>query len=330
MVYLLALCTLVAFLFVFLFTPWFMKYLHKIGLIVHDQNKSGKPLVPLSGGVVVFGGFIAGLLVFIFFSTFFGAGFSDERTLNLIFASMVSVFLISIVGFLDDLVIKSDKSTSVGLKQWQKPLLTLVAAVPLMVVNAANTKLTLPLFGYVDFGIFYPLLLIPIGVVGASNMVNMLAGFNGVEAGMGLVYTGMLGAYAYYHDQLAASLIAFVAFGALLAFLYYNKYPARILPGDSLTYLLGAVLVSIVVIGDFEKAGLVIAVPFFIEFILKLRGKFKKQSYGQFKDGKLLTLDNGIYSIPHIFILKGKCTEKQVMAFMMLIQLGFSSLIWLI
>ena len=97
----------------------------------------------------------------------------------------------------------------------------------------------IPFIGPVDFGILYPLLLIPIGVVGASNMVNLLGGLNGIETGMGLVYTGMLSIYAYTLQEFATAALGAIAFMALLAFLYYNKYPAKIFPGDSLTYLLG-------------------------------------------------------------------------------------------
>lgn len=36
--------------------------------------------------------------------------------------------------------------------------------------------------GVVDWGIFYPLAIIPIGIVGAANAYNMLAGYSGLEA----------------------------------------------------------------------------------------------------------------------------------------------------
>ena len=330
--YILFVCTLISFSIVYTFTPWFIRYLQKIGLVVQDQNKKNRPLVPLSGGLIVFGGIVSGLLFFVFVRTFFQfslMGF-DEFSLTLIFAAMLSIFLITLVGFLDDLVIKSDKSTSVGLKQWQKPLLTLVAAVPLMAVKAGTTTMTFPFYGFVDVGLLYPLLFVPLGVVGAANMINMLAGFNGQETGIGLVYTGMLGFYGIYHDELLASLISFVVFGALLGFYMFNKTPAKILPGDSLTYLLGGVLASIIILGNFEKAGLVIAIPFFVEFILKWRGDFKEQSYGKFENGKLYPLTDKIYSIPHIFIRNGRVTEKQLNLIMILIQLFFASLIWLI
>ncbi|MBS3152091.1 hypothetical protein J4230_01635 [Candidatus Woesearchaeota archaeon] len=325
---------IVSFLVVYFITPWLIKYLVKIGLVVKDQNKKDKPLVPISGGLAVLVGVFSGLLLFIFYRTFFVTGkvglVATDRNLMLLFASMVSLFIITLVGFLDDLVIKSSKDYSIGLKQWEKPLLTLTAAVPLMVVNAGNTEMWLPIFSVVDIGIFYPLFIIPIGVVGASNMVNMLEGYNGLGTGMAIVYIGMLGIYAYHFNRYIAALIALVAFFSLIAFYVYNKCPAKILPGDSLTYLLGATIAIIAIVGNIEKAAIISAIPFFIEFVLKARSRFKAQSYGYYYKGKVKVDYDKIYSFPHVFARTGKFTEKQIVFFMILIQLFFSSLIWLI
>lgn len=174
------------------------------------------------------------------------------------------------------------------------------------------------------------MVLVPLGFIGATNMVNLLAGFNGSEAGMGLVYTGMLGLYAFLNGSYVASALAFSTFSALLVFFYYNKYPAKILPGDSLTYLLGAVIACIAIVGNMEKAALIASIPFIIEFILKARSKFKAQSYGFYKDGRVQSKYEKIYSIPHILTRTGKFTEKQVSLFMIGIELFFASLIWVV
>ena len=117
--------------------------------------------------------------------------------------------------------------------------------------------------------------------------------------------------------------------GALLAFLLFNTPPAKIFPGDSLTYLLGGVLVSMAIIGNIERAALIVSIPFFIEFILKIRGKLKKQSYGTINDGKIHSLYDKIYSIPHFFTIQNKFTEKQVVFFVWLIELFCCSLLWI-
>jgi UDP-N-acetylglucosamine--dolichyl-phosphate N-acetylglucosaminephosphotransferase len=325
----------ISFFVVFISTPWLIRYLNRIKLVVKDMNKEGKPLVPISGGVAVMAGLFVGLMSFIFFRTFFPSDTSrllmTGENLTILFSATASILLISFVGFLDDLVIKGNHESSFGLRQWQKPLLTLGAAVPLVVINAGASTMALPFIGRIDIGLLYPLLIVPIGVVGAANMVNLLGGFNGMETGMGIVYTGMLGVYAFVNGRYIAALLALLTFMSLLAFYYYNRYPARVLPGDSLTYLLGAVIASIAIIGDIERAALIAAIPFIIELILKARSKLKAKSYGYYKDGKVYSLhDKKIYSIPHIFTRTGKFTEKQITYFMILIELVFASLIWLV
>jgi UDP-N-acetylglucosamine--dolichyl-phosphate N-acetylglucosaminephosphotransferase len=318
---------------VLLTTPWLIRYLKKIGLVVKDQNKEGTPLVPLSGGMVVLAGILAGLMSFIFFRTFFpsmeGTLILNDDALANLFAGILTIMIITFVGFVDDLVIRSDHESSTGLKQWQKPLLTLAAAVPLMVVGAGHTTMGIPFIGEVNFGIIYPLIIIPLGVVGAANMVNLLAGMNGLETGMGIIYMGSLGLYAFVNKSYIGALIALVTLTALIGFYYYNKFPAKILPGDSLTYLLGASIACIAILGNIERAAIIVAIPFFIEFILKARSRFKAQSYGYYHEGKVKTKYDRIYSLTHLF-MKGKYTEKQITYFLIGIEILFAGIIWLI
>jgi len=318
---------IIAFLITYIATNWLIRYLRRIGLLVKDMNKKNTPLIPISGGLAIMSGIFTGLMFYIFFQTFY---FKYTNTLLYIFAALISIIMITFVGFLDDMIIKKSKDKSSGLKQWQKPLLTFSAAVPLMAVNAGITTMWLPILGRTDVGLIYPLIFIPIGVVGAANMVNMLAGFNGIEVGMGIVYTGMLGLYAFVNNREVAAVIALITLACLIAFYFYNKYPAKILPGDSLTYLLGGVIATIAILGNIEKAAIIASIPFFIEFVLKARSKFKANSYGYLKDGKIHSFYDKIYSIPHIFSRTGKFTEKQIVYFCILIELFFSSLIWVL
>ena len=119
-------------------------------------------------------------------------------------------------------------------------------------------------------------------------------------------------------------------FAALVAFYFYNKFPAKIFPGDSLTYLLGGSIAVIGIIGDIEKAAIVVSIPFIIEFLLKFRSKFKAQSYGYYLNGKVKSDYKKIYSLLHLFTRSGKYTEKQIVYMMIFLELIISSFIWLI
>jgi len=321
----------------FFITPYFIHFLRGAGIVGFDLQKKNRPKIATSGGICVAFGVLAGLLTYIGLQTFiYGIGV----WLFPLLAVTSSVLIVMFVGFLDDLNVKLNAENTiegrdirVGLPQWLKPLLTLPAAIPLMAVNAGTTKMALPLFGEVDFGILYPLLFIPLGVVGTSNAVNMLAGFNGLEAGMGIVYFLGLGISALLNPRATTggAVVLLVTFAALVGFIWYNWYPARILPGDSLTYLLGSVVASGVIIGNMEKNGIIVMLPFIIEFLLKLRVKFKASCLGKLReDGKLdPPYGKKIYSWTHLIMNLKTMTERQVTIILILVQVLFTILIFL-
>ncbi|MCS7216977.1 MAG: hypothetical protein NZ924_04820 [Candidatus Bipolaricaulota bacterium] len=91
-------------------------------------------------------------------------------------AVLATVLLTGLVGILDDLL---------DLRQGVKAFLPVPAALPWAAVRARQARLIVPSVGPINPGIFYPLFLVPLGVTGAANAVNMLAGFHGAERGMG-------------------------------------------------------------------------------------------------------------------------------------------------
>ncbi|NIO22482.1 MAG: hypothetical protein GTN38_00460 [Candidatus Aenigmarchaeota archaeon] len=305
MLVVLTLAMIVSFFTVFLLTPNTKKFLERLEIIGIDQQKPGKPRFATSGGLLVISGLLLGGFFFIAINSFL---IKIPIDLSYLLASYCSILIITTIGLLDDINIrprmgrnKGLKDHRIGLKQWQKPLLTLPAAIPLMSIMAGTSRMSLPFLGLVDLGVLYPLILIPVAVVVVSNATNMLAGMNGLEAGLGFVSLFTLGSYALYFNRTEAAVIAFTASFSLLAFLRWNWYPAKFLPGDSLTYLVGASFVSAVIIGNMEKFGIIIFLPWIIEAFLKLRSKFMARSLGDLqKDGTLRAPYEKIYSLTHL------------------------------
>jgi len=317
-----------------------MKFLYLAGIVGLDLQKKNRPKLPTSGGICVAFGILSGLLSYIGLHTFVPGSEIDVIPL---LAVTSSILIVMFVGLLDDLNVSSKAvktkegyDVRVGFPQWIKPLLTLPAAIPLMVISAGETSMAIPFIGRVHFGILFPLLLIPIGMVGASNAVNLLAGFNGLEAGMGIVYFLGLGIFSLQHnsagsDVVNGSVVFLAAFAALAGFIRYNWYPARILPGDSLTYLLGSMVAAGVIVGNMERSGILVMLSFIIEFFLKLRVKFKATCLGKLReDGKLdPPYGRKIYSWTHLLMNIRSMTEKQVTITLILIQLGFTIIMFL-
>lgn len=286
----------------------------EIGLLGFDMNKPGMPKVAEMGGVCVIFGFVLGVLIYIGILTFW----LKEPEYVAILAVLCTVLSMCIIGMMDDLL-----GWKKGLRQWQKPIFTLFAAFPMMVINAGHSTMNLPIVGATDFGIFYPLLIVPLGIVGASNACNMVAGYNGLEAGMGIMVVSALGYFAFQSGRQSAVILAMCMVAALIAFLYFNWYPAKVFPGDSMTYSLGALFACIAIVGDMEKMAVVIFLPYAIDFVMQARGGFNKEAFARVNDdGSLDKPYEGIYHLTHLAIvvlkrIKQKVYERDVVLFVL-------------
>src|SRR3989304_9855906 len=182
----------ISFLSTFLFVPYFIRFLRRAGIVGRDMNKVNKPEVPEMGAPMIVLGFLAGIFFYTWVNVFI---YKNTQQLIEVLAAISTILIITIVGMFDDLSVllnergkgKFKNHKRMGLRQWQKPLLTLPAAIPLMAIMAGNSTMIFPLIGQVDVGIFYPLIVVPAVVVGASNGVNILGGLNGLEASLGFV-----------------------------------------------------------------------------------------------------------------------------------------------
>ncbi|MDY6778285.1 MAG: hypothetical protein SVU32_06455 [Candidatus Nanohaloarchaea archaeon] len=313
----LAIAALLGFVTTLLLTPLVMEFLSSSGIVGIDQQKEDGPELPTSGGVAVLFGFLVALTSFIGMSVFLGSG---RIATELVLAALSSVLVIALIGLIDDIhvreeseEVKEEEQLSVGFRSWWvKPVLVLPAALPLMVVKAGHSVMVLPFIGSYDWGLLYPLVLVPIGVVAVSNATNMLAGQNGLSAGLGAVALSSLGFFSLSTGSLEGAAIAFSMALPLLAFLRYNFYPAKVLPGDSLTYGIGAVYIAVTVIANIERFAVFVFLPWILEAFLKLRSRFQASSIGELQeDGTLRPKHDSVYSLTHV-LMRFDLTERGI------------------
>lgn len=311
----------VTFLVTLYITPYWIKKAHFANLVGKDIHKTKPTKVAEMGGITVILGFISGILVYIATRIFF---FNTNTQITYLLAILTAILIASIIGLIDDIL-----GWKIGLKQWQKPILMVIAAIPVAVINAGESIVGLPIIGNFDLGLLFPLLIIPIAISGASNGFNMIAGYNGLEAGMGMIILTALGYIAWLNDYSWVTMIALCMAAALAGFYMYNKIPAKIFGGDSLTYPVGALIGCIAILGNMEKVSLIIFTPYIIEFFLKARGRFKKESFAKLnKDGSLSLKYKKIYGLEHLILylktkMGKKVYEQDVILTLFLIQLLF-------
>jgi UDP-N-acetylglucosamine--dolichyl-phosphate N-acetylglucosaminephosphotransferase len=322
---------LVASFFITLFVmPYWIKKTREIGLVWEDMNKFERKQVAGSGGIVVLLSFTIGVLFYIGYRVFLLN--QENNFLVEIFALLTVILLLGGVGLIDDLF----GWRKGGMKKRTRLILATISSIPLMVINAGKSEVIFPFLGMFDLGIIYPLILIPVGIVGATTTFNFLAGFNGEEAGQGILILTALGFVAYITESPWLAIILFTMVFTLIGFLIFNYFPARVFPGDSLTYSVGGLIAISAILGNFERIAIFFFIPYILETGLKLRGGLKKQSFGEpIPGGELQNKYNKFYSLNHVGIwflkkIKLRVTEKRVVFFVWGIQIFFIVLGFLI
>lgn len=305
---------------------WWVKQGQKLGLVAKDMNKPGEVYAVEAGGIWFVIGSVFGLLLYLAVDTY------TDRVADLSTFAITEVLLLSgFLGFIDDIL-----GWKKGLSPITRVFLTFPIALPLVVVKAGYSTVELPLLGVIELGILYPLLVVPVGVVGASNAFNMIAGYNGLEASMGVVIALSSALFLLKKGFIAYIPHLLIVTASLAAFLMYNKYPAKVFPGNCLTYAFGAFYASIVAVGNFEKFGLAVFSLYFLELALFIRGLFNgvyKENFGKpCQDGTLMPPYDKSYSITHLAIrvlirLKRSAREQEVVLTILVWQLITSSVV---
>jgi UDP-N-acetylglucosamine--dolichyl-phosphate N-acetylglucosaminephosphotransferase len=248
-----------------LLLPPYIRKAKQVGITGLDIHKPGSPAIAECGGVILILAYLIGLFVFI---PFINESLNDE-----IIGTAATVLLASFVGFIDDIYET----------RWRIKVLTpLLGGVPLVVLRLGRTAILTPL-GPIDFEalgllgliLFYAILL-PFAVTASANAVNMFAGLNGQEAGSSVIMAfALLFLTLRWNKPIGyITLIPFV--GALLAFLFFNKYPSRVFPGDVGTFGMGTVIACVAILADLERAVVVMFIPHTINAILFFVGKLKR------------------------------------------------------
>jgi len=287
--------------------PMWIRKCREVGLLWEDMNKVKRVKnVAASGGVIVVIAFILGVLSYIAVRTFVLDGNGESLE---IFALLTVILILALVGFIDDVLGWTYKGLSIKFRL----LVAFAASIPLIVINAGSETISIPGFGLVNLGIYYPLILIPIGIMGATTTYNFLAGFNGLEAGQGIIILSFLSLISYLTGNSWLSVIGLTMVSSLIVFYIYNKYPAKVFPGDILTYSIGALIAGMAILGNFEKIAVFVFIPYIIETVLKLRGKLKKPSFAKVnEDGSLDLPYRKIYGLTHFSVLFLKKFKKKV------------------
>ena len=292
---------IISFAVTYALTPQLSARLQSAKIVGLDLHRKEIPKIPAMGGLAVFLSFAVAFT----FSGFFDL---NERYM---FAMFLSASFGTTVGALNDLLSFGKKETVMA---------TLMIGAPIAMFRVGSTIVYSTPLGPLDLGwVFWAL--VPFGFSFLTNAVNIYAGFNGLEAGLGFMTSIFLGVSALLYGSTESALALLILAGSLLAFLRWNFHPAKTFIGDCGTYLIGAVFASAVIVGAFKIAGAIAFIPYVINFLLRARGRFS-WTVGT-TDGHGKVVSNKIDALWAVFIHKHPLRESQLVVACICLQTAF-------
>ncbi len=236
-----------------------------------NKSQSWKIGTPIGGGVLIIA--MVTLLYVLLLLTFSRLGleiktvYSFKEEINIVIFTFVSFGL---VGLYDDIIkifnVKSDREF--GDPSTRKNLLILCLSFMVALMMSANLHISIiyiPFLGVINFGIFY----VPIAtliIASFSKGFDITDGMDGLAVGILLIC--MIAFWAISINWLDTVLSTFLALmiGSLIAFLYFNIYPARIWLGNAGSLAFGAVMAVIGLLLGKTVALLIIGSVIVVEF----------------------------------------------------------------
>jgi len=308
----------VSFLIVYLLIPPFGRLAFRLDFVDKPRQDVERKLhrepIPLTASYAIFiGFFVTYLLVTRDFSWQTGALFAG------------GVLLLTI-GTLDDWY----KTKGKDFPALPKLIVQVSAAVLVYASGVAFTGFYNPFSGeYVYLPVVLQFILTILWIFGVTTVINFTDGLDGLAGGLTAISAVTLFVVALAKGQSASAIMAIILVGVTVAYLRFNKPPAKVFMGDAGATFLGFILAVIALDGAFKQATvlslfipiLALGVPIFDNLFVVFK---------RFLQGKSIYQADA--SQAHYRLLRAGLNHKQTLLFLCLVSTCFclSSIILLL
>lgn len=263
------LAAIVSFVVAYMMTPPVKTFAEKVGAIdiPKDDRRIHDHPIPRMGGIAIFIGFMASMLVFVEMN-------------HPVIGMLVGALIIAVLGAIDDIV---------ALNAWVKLTFQVLAAIVAIrcgvVVDAISNPNILSNVTTINIGwLSIPLTLI--WIIGCTNAVNLIDGLDGLAVGVSAISSFTMLIVAMFVAEPTVAIILAALTGACVGFMPYNMNPAKIFMGDVGSQLLGFILASASIMGLFKFHAIItffvpllaLGVPIFDTSFAFIRRIIHKQS----------------------------------------------------
>jgi phospho-N-acetylmuramoyl-pentapeptide-transferase len=252
---------IMGFLFSIVLGPIFIPILHKLkfgqnirkeGPKSH-QKKSGTPTM---GGLIFFIATATAILIM------------GQKPMSREMILLYSFLAFGFIGFLDD-ILKIIHKDNLGLRAAQKMILLVLFSVALAWYGYTNvgTDILVPFINQ-NFRLNLGILYIPFIVVyyaAVTNAVNLTDGIDGLATSVTVIVLTFFAIIGFRTQNVEVAVFAIALAGALLGFLKFNAFPAKIFMGDTGSLALGGVIGTIALMLKMELFVIIVGGIYLIE-----------------------------------------------------------------
>lgn len=307
-----------SFAIVYLLIPPLSKLAFRLDFVdkprANVERKVHREPIPLTASYAIYLGFAAAYLLF--------AGWQGYETA----AILTGGALLLAIGTVDDWY----KTQGRDFPALPKMLVQVGAAVLVYLSGIEFSGFVNPMSGdYVLLPEWLQALLTVLWIFGVTTVINFTDGIDGLAGGLTAISAGTLFIVAMVMGQDNSALMAITLLAAAIAYLKYNKPPAKVFMGDAGATFLGFVLAVIALDGVFKQATmlslfipiLALGVPIFDNLFVV----FKRLMQGK-------PIYQADASQAHYRLLRAGYNTRQALLFLCLLGviLGLSSIILLL
>ena len=251
---------------------------------IFDKFHNQKSGTPVGGGLLVIASvsllFLIILPLLKLTNIYISSNYSISHEITIIFFTFISF---GVLGLYDDIFkfFGFKKTGFFGLRMIHKFILQIIISLIISLMIYFQLKIDfiyLPFFGAIKLGIFF----IPVSIIiiaGFANFFNITDGLDGLSCGLLMIALFSFWILASTSLDTVISTFLGLWIGSLIAFLYFNVYPARIWLGDVGSLSFGATIAVIALLLGKIVPLIIVGMPFIIEGLSSAIQLFSKKYF---------------------------------------------------
>ena len=240
---------------------------------MYMKEHAGKSGTPTMGGICFIIATLFATLIWIILEKCGVLGMSDNRAILPFVLTLCLGVGNGLIGFIDDYK-KLIKKENEGLTEIQKLILQIaIAGAYLCMMGMTDNLPTALKIPFVDFALelgwfAYPLYLLII--VGFVNSTNITDGLDGLASSVGVAVSMALIVMSVMVGARFTGVASGMLLGALLGFLVFNHYPAKIFMGDTGSLFIGGIIMGCAIAEGQLLAVIIMSMVFILDMLSSL------------------------------------------------------------